>query len=126
MPHSDWHPICVYPLLSSRLTSLPDLSAHKLHRPPDAPAVCNIQQESLQRGGGRCCQICCTFLRETSSYDTETFFIQLFGQQIPKAAVSACDEHTLLTQAVHRVGIPDVPADGSNSEQKQGTCEERM
>lgn len=118
VPHSDWHPICVYPLLSSRLTSLSDLSAHKLHRPPDALTVCNIQQEGLQCGGGCCRQLCCTFLCEACGYDVKTFSIQLSGQQIPKATVTACDEHTLLAEAIDCVGVSDVPADGSNSRQK--------
>lgn len=119
VPHSDWHPICVYPLLlSTGLTSLSDFFAHKLQRPPDTRTVCNIQHEGLQSGGGRCCQICCTFLCETCSHDVEAFFIQLPGQQIPKAAVTACDEHMLLAEAINLVGISDVPADGSKSGQK--------
>lgn len=118
VPHSDWHPICVYPLLSAQLTSLSDLFAHKLHCLPDARTVCNVQQEGLQSGGGRRCQICRTFLCETRSYDVETLSIQLSGQQIPKAAVTACDEHTLLVEAIDLVGISDAPADGSEGDQK--------
>lgn len=119
VPHSDWHPICLYPPLSAQLTSLLDLFAHKLHCPPDALTVCNVQQEGLQSGGGPGCQICRTFLCETCSYDLETFLIQLSSQQIPKAAVTACDEHMLLVEAVYLVGISDVPAEGSESGQKQ-------
>lgn len=110
--------LCVYPPPSARLTSLLDLFAHKLHHLPDARTVCNIQQEGLQSGGGRCCQICCTFLCETCSYDVETPFIQLSGQQIPKTAVTACDEHMLLVEAVDLVRVSDVPADGSENGQK--------
>lgn len=118
VPHSNWHPINVYPLSSAQLTSLSDLFAHKLHRPPNARAVRNIQQEGLQSGGGRCFQICRTFLCETCSYDMETFPIQLSGEQIPKAAVTARDEHMLLVEGIHLVGISDVPVDGSVSSQK--------
>ena len=116
-PHSDWHPICVYPPLSARPTSLSDLSAHKLHRPPDALAICNIQQGGLQSGGGRCCQISCTFLCETSGYDMKALSVQLSGQQVPKAAVAAGDEHVLLVAATDLVGISDVPVDGGESGQ---------
>lgn len=118
VPHSDWHPICMCPPPSARLTSLSDLFAHELHRPPDARTVCNVQQEGLQSGGGRCCQIRCAFLCETRSRDVETFSIQLSGQQIPKAAVTACDEHVLLVEAIELVGVSDVPADGSQSGQE--------
>lgn len=115
VPHSDRHPICMYPLPSTQLTSLSNLFAHKLHRPPYARPVCNIQQECLQSWGGRRCQICCTFLCETRSYDVETFPVQCLGKQIPKAAVTAGDEHILLAEAINLVGISDVPADGSKS-----------
>lgn len=118
VPHSDWHPICEYPLLSSRLTSLSDLSAHKLHCPLDALTVCNIHQDGFQCGGGCCCQFCCTFLCETCSYDAETFLIQLSGQQIPKATVTSCDKDVLLSEAFNYVGVSDVPEEGSNGSQK--------
>lgn len=122
VPHSDWHPICAYPLLAARLTSLSDLSSHKLHRPLDALTVCNIQQEGLQSGGGFCCQICCTFLSQTSGYDVETFPIQLPGQQVSKATVTACDEHMLLAEAANLVGVSHIPADSSESQEKQSGC----
>lgn len=119
--HSDWHPISVHPLLSARLTSLSDLSAHRLHRLPDARAVRNIQQEGLQSGGGSRCQVCGTFLCEAGGHDLETFSVQLFGQKIPKAAVTACDEHMFLAETINLVGISDVPADGSERGQKENT-----
>ena len=100
------------------LTSLSDLFAHKLHRLPDALAVCNIQQHGLQSGGGRRRQICRAFVCETCSYDVEPLSVQLPGQQVPKAAVTACDEHMLLAEAFDLVGISDVPADGSHSGHK--------
>lgn len=107
--------------MSAQLTSLSDLFAHQLHRPPDARTVCNIQQKGLQSGGGRSCQIGCTFLCETCSHDVEAFCIQLPGQQMPEAAVTASDEHVLLAEAVHLVGISDEPADGSESDQQYST-----
>lgn len=119
--HSDWHPICLYPPLSAQLTSLSDLCAHKLHRPPDACAVRNIEQEGSESGGGHGCQILCTFFSKTCSYYMETFSIQLSGKQIPKAAVTACDEHMLLAEAVNLVRISDVPGDGRESGQKEST-----
>lgn len=103
------------------LTSLSDLSAHKLHRPPDAGAVCNIQQEGLQPGGGRCFQICCTFLCQTRSYDLNTFSIQLSGQKVSKATVTAGDENMFLMETLHFVRLSDEPADCGESNQKYNT-----
>lgn len=114
------------PLLPAQLTSLPDLSAHKLHRPPDARTVGNIQQDRLQSGGGRCRQIRLTFLCETRGYDVKTFSIQLPGQEVPKAAVTACDEHVLLGETVHLVGVSDGPADGEEGGQQEDTSEGRV
>lgn len=94
---SDWHPISVYP----RLTLLSDLSAHKLHRPPDARAVRDIHQKRLESGGGRRCQICRTFLRETGGDDMEASPVQLAGQQITETAVAARDEDMLLVEGLH-------------------------
>lgn len=106
-------------MLFAQLTSLPDLPAHKLHRTPDAGAVCNIHQEGLQSGGGCCPQICCAFFRETRSDDLEAFSGQLSGQKVAKAAVTACDEHVLLSETIKLVGISDEPADDKEGGQKK-------
>lgn len=79
-----------------RLTSLPDLCSHKLQRILDARAVCDVEQHGLESGGGRGCQTLRTFLREARRNDTKTLSIQLTGQKVPEAAVTARYEHVLL------------------------------
>lgn len=111
--------ISAQPLPAARLTSPPDLCADKLHCLPDAFAVCDVQQEGLQSGGSCRRQVCCTFLREACGNDLEAFSIQLFGQEIPKAAVTAGDEHMLVPEAIDLVGISNVSADCSHGDQKE-------
>lgn len=122
VPPSDWHPIC-----RGRLTSLSDLSAHKLPRRRDARAVGHVHHEGLQPAGGRRGQVRRAPLRETRGHHVEARGgVQPAGQQVPEAAVAAGDEHVPPVRGVHRAGVPDVPQDGGESGQQHRTGYEHV
>ena len=90
-------------------TSVPDTLLHPLSGRSDALSLGDVQDHCLQPVWRLVPQLLGPLLRQTRSQNPEASQVQLPGQQVPEARVTARDEDELVLEVAHHLLLP-VPA----------------
>ena len=89
--------------------SVPHMLLHPLGGRSDALCLGDVQDHRLQPVWCLVPQLLGPLLRQTRSQDPQASQVQLLGQEVPKAWVTACDEDELVLEVAHHLPLP-VPA----------------